>query len=137
MPDHRLGRGDRGKRLGSALQGGGPRAHLAGVGSGGGEVAVDGVDRLGSGLRVGERGADAALDALGVGRRHAAAAAVAAAVDGGADHLRVDPRAALVGALEAFEQQHAGAGAGDEASGARALAISCIKCKNRFYMYCI
>src|SRR5262249_37314635 len=68
-----------------------------------------------SDARIVEREPDAALHRFGIGRGHAAAAAVAAAVEAGAGHLGVDPRPSFARALLALEQEHAGARRRDEA----------------------
>ena len=120
VADHGLGRGQDRKALRRPLQRCRPGLDLARVGACRRQVRVDHVHCVGLDRGIAERGADAAHDAVGVGRRHAAAAAVSTAVDGAAEQLGVDARAAGARTVETLEHEHPRAGPGNEATGAGA-----------------
>ena len=74
------------------------------------QVAVDGIDVAAGNAGIFEGHADAALYADRIGRGHAAALALAAAVDGPADDFRINACAALLCAFEALQHENTRAG---------------------------
>ncbi len=93
-----------------------PGIDLSWVGAGCCQMSVDRVDLAWIDTRVLDRLADAALHSCGIRSGHASAAAVAAAVDGTAEDLRMDSGSPRCGALEALQVQDPGAAARHESA---------------------